>query len=299
MKCVSIVLLLWIGISNDFSAITPRNCASADDGIDEKRAHALVKVKRRQTTTTTQIPFTAFKSLEQIDDDVTLSDVSVFAKKQFGDHPLADEWVKRCFQLRRDKKGNATDLRRFAELQIQIMSDVNATKYAQEIVAYQGTLTELSRIAKRSGNAIYSLPLDIDISTDSREEQTQIIVTYDWDAAVRKHLGNFQALSKKSSWETRAKISTVAQIRFKHHPLTDEWRALYLRLSRDGKGTLSDVRRLSELEIRMFTDIDPKKYAEPIQKHHGLMKLYDKSTQKFKDANKNPEIFQVDFKSVH
>lgn len=198
MRFTSIVLLLWIGISNDFSAITPRNCASAADSLNGKRVHALVKVKRRQKTTTTQIPFTAFKSLEQIDVDATLSDISTFAKKQFGDHPLTDEWVKRCFQLRHDKKGTATDLRRFAELHIQIMSEVNATKYAQEIVAYQVTLTELGRIEKLNRDAIYALPLDRKVSTDSREEQTQIIVTYDWDAAIRKHLGKLQTLQKKT-----------------------------------------------------------------------------------------------------
>lgn len=299
MRFISIIVLFGIGISIDFSAITPRNCASAADSIDEKHVHALVKVKRRQTTTTTQIPFTAFKSLEEIKVDATLSDISTFAKKQFGDHPLADEWVKRCLQLRYDKKGTATDLRRFAELHIQIMSEVNATKYAQEIVAYQVTLTELGRVAKLNRDAIYALPLDREVSADSREEQTQIIVTYDWDAAIRKHLGKLQTLHKKNAREARAKISIVAQIRFKNHPLTDEWRALYFRLSRDGKGTLSDVKRLSELEIRMFIDIDPEEYAAPIEKHHGLMKLYDKFIKQFKDAGKNPEIFQVDFKSVN
>ena len=97
MRFISIIVLLGIGISIDFSAITPGNFASAVDSIDEKRVHALVKVKRRQTTTTTQIPFTAFKSLEQIKVDAPLSDISIFAKKQFGDHPLADEWVKTLF----------------------------------------------------------------------------------------------------------------------------------------------------------------------------------------------------------
>ena len=293
MKCVSLIFLLWIGISIDFSSITLQNCASAVDSINEKRVHALVKVKRRQTTTTTHIPFTAFKSLEQIEVDATLRDVSVFAKKQFGDHLLADEWVKRCLQLRRHKKGTATDLRRFAELYIQIMSDVDATKYAQEIVAYQVTLTELGRVAELNRDAIYALPLDIDVSSDAREEQTQIIVTYDWDPTMRKQLEGLHTSNQKNARGARAKISTVAQIRFENHSLTDEWRALYFRLSRDGKGTLSDVRRLSELEIRMFTEIDPEEYAAPIEKHHRLMRLYDKFIKQFKDAGKNPTIFQV------
>ena len=298
MRFMGIILLFWIGIGNDFSAITPQNWVSADDSINKERVHALVKVKRRQTTTTPQTLFTAFKSLEQIDADATLSDISAYAQKRFGDHPLVDEWVKRCFQLRRNKKGTPTDVERFAELQIQIMSEVDATKYAQEIIAYQGTLRELDRIAKYSRDAIYSLPLETHTESDSIQEQTQIIVTYDWDPAMRKHMGKLQTLKKKSR-EARAKISTVAQIRFENHPLTDEWRALYFRLSRDGKGTLSDVKRLSELEIRMFTDIDPEEYAAPIEKHHGLMKLYDKFIKQFKDAGKNPEIFQMDFKSVN
>lgn len=295
MRFITIVLLLWIGIHSDFSAITPENRASAADGLDGKRVHAVVKVKRRQTTTTTQIPFTAFKSLEQIDVGATHSDVSTFAKKRFGDHPLADEWVKRCLQLRRDRKGTTTELRRFAELHIQIMSDVDAPGYTQEIIAYQGTLTELSRVSKHSRNAIYSLPLDMGVSPYAREEQTRIIVTYDWDPAVRKHLKGLRTLSKKNAQKARSIINTVAQIRFENHPLTDEWRALYLRLSLDAKGTLSDVRRLSELEIRMFTAIDPEKYAEPIQKHQGLMKLYDKSIDEFKNTKKPFEMFQVNF----
>ncbi len=299
MRCVSVVLLLWIGISNDFSVITPRNWASADDSLDRKRVHAWVKVKQRRTTTTIQTPFTAFKSLEQLPATASLNDISAFAKKRYNNHSLSEEWVKRCFDLRQRKKGTFLELKRFAELHIQIMSEVDAVKYAEEMTAYQGALRELDRVAELGGNAIYTLPLDVEVRPDLREEQTQIIVTYDWDLAMRKHLIRLQVLQKKNPREAQAKVNTVAKIRFENHSLTDEWRALYFRLSRDRRGTLSDVKRLSELEIRMFTDIDPEEYSEPIQKHRGLMKLYDQVIKKFKDAGKNPDIFQVDFESVN
>lgn len=299
MRVIGISLIFSLLLGNEFGKTIPQNYACANDGIDAKRVYAQVRAIHRHTRDTTRPMFTAFKSLEEIDTSATLIDIAAFAKKRFGDHPLADEWVKLCFHLRRNKKGSSLELKRFAKLQIQMLADVDASKYAEEIAAYQGTLKELDIVAKHSKNRIHFLPLDIDVDPELAVEQNQITVIYDWDPEMLKHLAKFQSLHRKDPRAARAKITTVAKICFEDHPLADEWCALYFRLSRNGKGTVSDVKRLSELEIRMFTDLGAKKHDELIQKHRGLIERYDKFVKMLKDAGKNHEVFQVDFKSAN
>ena len=290
MRLIGIALIFALCLGGYFGEMALQQ----DVRADEARIYPRITMKYREQTTTTRIPFTAFKSLEQIDEDATLNEVSRYAAERFGNHPSSEEWVERCFNLRQKGEGSFLELKRFAELHIQIMSEVDASKYAQEINAYRVALGDLDKFAQAGGDDMYGLPFGMDVAADSLVVQNQIIVTYDWDPAMRERLRKLPSLIEKNSRGARAKIRTVAEIRFENHRLADEWCALYLRLSRDGKGTFSDMKRLSELEVRMLADVNPTKYAEPIRKHQHLMQRYDQSAKKL--TGKNPAIFQVNFR---
>ena len=240
---------------------------------------------------TTKKLFTAFRSpIEKIAPKATRIEILAIAKFLFGTHPLVDEWVSLCFRLRRDGKGSISELKRFAELQIQMLSDLDAKKHAQEIEAYQVALEELDQVSQ-----IYKQAQGIILPLRSPEELTA--AAHGWDSEALKHLVRFNSFKKTNPEAARIELSKIAKIRFGTHALTDEWIALYFRLSREEKGLISDVKHVSELEIQMFTDASAEKHAEPIQQHRKALKQYDELVKTLKEQGKKPETVKVDFKS--
>ncbi len=255
-------------------------------------SHDTPEITQAFNQVTTKKMFTAFRSpLEKIAPEATRTEISAIAKTLFGIHPLADEWVSRCYRLRRDGKGSFSELKRFAELQIQMLSDLDTTKHAEEIEAYQVALKELDQVVK-----IYKQAKTVSLPLRTSEELAG--EAYGWDSKALEHLVKFESLLKETNLVTaRAELLEIAKIRFGTHALADEWIPLYFRLSHEGKGLISDVTRISELEIRMFTAISAEKHTEPIQQHRKAMAQYGEVAKTLKAQGKNLETVEVDFKS--
>ena len=269
--------------SHELEKTTQQSHADMHDASEP--THAYTRVTRKKM-------FTAFRSpLENIAPEATRTDILAIAKHLFGTHPLADEWVSLCFHLRRDGKGSLSELKRFAELQIQMLSDLDAEKHTQEIEAYQVALEELDQVSQ-----IYKQVKGVVLPLRSPEELTA--AAHGWDSEALKHLVKFNSLKKTNPEAARAKLSEIAKIRFGTHALVNEWIALYFRLIREEKGLISDVKRVSELEIQMFTDASAKKYAEPIEHHQKALKQYDELVKTLTKQGKNLETVKVDFKSI-
>ena len=86
--------------------------------------------------------------------------------------------------------------------------------------------------------------------------------------------GNFKTFKKHLATDpeaARTELQEVARKLFSGHELSQEWVLLYFRVSQDSAKHLSDVKRVSELEIRMLTAIDSKKYAAQIQQHKAVL----------------------------
>ena len=236
----------------------------------------------------------AFRSLEKLNPDATRDDISAFAKKRFGAHPLADEWTELSLRLRRDNQGKIGELRRFANLEIQILTDMSTEKHIEQIEAYQESLKQLDRLEKRFKSAdkpgdqiVLALPL--------RDSETPEPFFYRWKGEALKHLARFESLKVKDPDAARIALSEIVKIRFGAHDLADEWIALYFRLSRAGKGQISDLKRLVELEIRILTDVGAEKHAEQIDRHRQALKRYDELVITLKNEDKNPETVIMDF----
>ena len=116
---------------------------------------------------------------------------------------------------------------------------------------------------------------------DTTKEGTPTHIHLVSDILWAKHLETFKECLTTKPEAARAELRNVAIKLFNKHLLIDEWIPLYLRLSRNGTEHLSDVMRLSELEIRMLTDIDTKKYAAQIQNHQRILT----------ELNRNPNVF--------
>ena len=89
-----------------------------------------------------------FQSLLSTDIEAAHTTIAEIAKIRFGAHPLADEWSKLFFRLYRDRKGSAWDMRRYWELEMQLLSNVDAKAYAKGIRDYQLGLKQINAMIK-------------------------------------------------------------------------------------------------------------------------------------------------------
>ena len=69
-------------------------------------------------------------------------DLEKFAKLRYGNHPLVDEWVELTFRFTSEKKALVLELIRHAEIEIQMLTDIDAEKHANEIKDNQIYLKE-------------------------------------------------------------------------------------------------------------------------------------------------------------
>ena len=109
------------------------------------------------------------------------------------------------------------------------------------------------------------------------------------DTLWAEPLQMFKKFLKTDPEAARVELRNVAKTLFGEHILTEEWVPLYFRLSREGTDRLSDLNRMSELEIRMLTAIDVKKYAKQIEHHQERLKHYDELSKIAEDGAPTPE----------
>ena len=91
---------------------------------------------------------TAFQSLLSTDIEAAHATIAEIAKIRFGSHPLADEWSELFFRLCRDRKGHILDVKRYWELEIQLLSDLDAKTYAKGIQEYQLGMKQIDLLIK-------------------------------------------------------------------------------------------------------------------------------------------------------
>lgn len=90
----------------------------------------------------------------------------------------------------------------------------------------------------------------------------------------RAQLQEFQKLLKTDADAAHSELQNVSKKLFGEHVLTQEWIPLYLRISKGETAYPSDLKRVSELEIRMLKSMDPEKYAKQIQHHQKAIEHY-------------------------
>lgn len=89
-----------------------------------------------------------------------------------------------------------------------------------------------------------------------------------------EELTRFQELLATDAKAARAELQQVANTLFGGHRLAEEWVPLYFRISQNGTEHPSDVKRVSELEIRMLTKINVKKYSDQIHRHQEAFQRF-------------------------
>ena len=90
----------------------------------------------------------AFQSLLSTDIEAAHATIVEIARIRFGSHPLAGEWSELFFRLCRARKGSILDVKRYWELEIQLLSDIDATTYAKGIQEGQLGMKQIDLLIK-------------------------------------------------------------------------------------------------------------------------------------------------------
>ena len=108
------------------------------------------------------------------------------------------------------------------------------------------------------------------------------------DTLWAEQLTTFQKLLKTDAKAARAELQQVANTLFGGHRLAEEWVPLYFRISQNGTEHPSDVKRVSELEIRMLTGINFKKYSVQIHRHQEAFQRFADMEKSFQSHSHAP-----------
>ena len=240
-------------------------------GENPLSTHAYVKNTPTATFTTNGLdnpqkyyltPLQSLFSTTSSDGRVKIAKV---ANAQFGDHPLTEEWTELYFQLGVNGQGTIANMKRLAELEIEILTDIDAEKHATQIQQQRKILEYYTRIVTQ-------------LKSQGKNPEKMIV-----------KLNLFQAVLLIKPAAARSELSVLAKVLFGTHPRAEEWANLYFQLSVDGKGSIVNLKYLTQLEIEMLTDIDAEKHATQIQQHQKTLKQYEKFVEVLKSQGKNPE----------
>ena len=167
------------------------------------------------------------------------------AKKLFGKHTLAEEWVPLYFRLSREGTEHLSDLERVSELEIRMLTDINAQTYAKQIQHHREALKHYEELAKQK-------------EPSKTEKGSNTKTGYE-------HYKAFQELLPTAPEAALAELTAFSALTFHGHPLTKEWEELFFRLSREKEATVPDMLRLFELKKQMLEDHSPEKHAKEIE----------------------------------
>ena len=186
-----------------------------------------------------------FKKYLPTDLSAARTELQNVAKKLFGEHTLAEEWVPLYFRLSREGTEHLSDLKRVSELEIRMLTDINAQTYAKQIQHHRETLAHYDELAKQKES-----------SKTGKVSDTK---------TGYEHYKAFHELLPTDPEAARAELAAYSGLAFHGHPLTKEWEELFFRLSREKEATLPEVLRLFELKKQMLESHSPEKHAKEIE----------------------------------
>lgn len=186
-----------------------------------------------------------FKKYLPTDLSAARTELQNVAKKLFGEHTLAEEWVPLYFRLSREGTEHLSDLKRVSELEIRMLTDINAQTYAKQIQHHREALKHYEELAKQKE------PSKTEKGSDTKTGY--------------EHYKAFHELLPTDPEAARAELTAFSALAFHGHPLTKEWEELFFRLCREKEGTLPEVLRFFELKKQMLEDHSPEKHAKEIE----------------------------------
>ena len=210
-----------------------------------------------------------FKKRLPTDPSAARTELQNIAKKLFGGHTLTEEWVPLYFRLSREGTEHLSDLKRVSELEIRMLTDINAQTYAKQIQHHRETLEHYDELAKMFEDA--GSPTPETHEQDKQKESSKTEKISDTKTG-HEHYKAFHELLPTNPEAARAELTAFSALAFHGHPLTKEWEDLFFRLSREKEATVPEVTRLFELKKQMLKDHSPEKHAKEIENLETVIK---------------------------
>ena len=209
-----------------------------------------------------------FKKHLPTDPSAARTELHKVAKKLFGKHMLAEEWVPLYFRLSQEETEHLSDLKRVSELEIRMLIDINPQTYAKQIQHHREILEQYDKLTK---NFEDTSPTSETHEQEEQQEPSKTEKGLDTKTG-HEHYKAFHELLSTDPEAARAELTAFSALAFHGHPLTKEWEELFFRLSREKEGTMPEMLRLCELKKQMLEDHSPEKHAEEIESLEATIK---------------------------
>ena len=209
-----------------------------------------------------------FKKRLPTDPSAARTELQKVGKKLFEEHTLVEEWVPLYFRLSREGTEHLSDLKRLSELEIRMLTDINAQTYAEQIQHHREILEHYDELVKKIEDAS---PTSETHEQDEQKESSKTEKGSDTKTGY-EHYKAFHELLPTAPEAARAELAAFSALAFHGHPLTKEWEELFFRLSREKEGTVPEVLRLFELKKQMLEDHSPEKHAKEIESLEATIK---------------------------
>ena len=283
MPCLIIVLCLLLFGSGmtTFAEMPPSEATTENTATPAHYTEPEKEVQWKQHLNT-------FEELITANPDAAVAELNKGAELLFGTHPAVDEWKALYLRLSRDKKGSVTDMKRAAELLVEMFVDIDAEKFKAQIQRYQQRIKYYDKLANEYENK--GMPLET-VEVEAIRFQIREVWMDDIEA-LEKHLNAFNILLPKDKKAARAELDAYAKVQFGEHPLVKEWTDITFQMSCDGKGLLPDHLKIVNLQLQMFREVNPQKYAEQIA-------AYESGLTQFKSIasmTEDPDTLELEFK---
>ena len=226
-----------------------------------------------------------FQNLLKTDPASARAELQNIAKNVFVGHVLTEEWVPLYFRVNHEKSRQRTDItrqlsdiKRVFELELRMMTDIDAEKYAVQIQRHREAMehyTEMSSVLPKRIDKIDELPKKTSPGEHGQMSQAPREL-YD---IGEQHLKSFRELLPTNPEGALAELDTYTTLLFHNHPLIEEWKKLYVPIVRNQGALLPEIIRYVEIEKQMLTDTDAEMHAEKIETLAGVEK-YCKSIAK-------------------
>ena len=232
-----------------------------------------------------------FKKLVSTDPEGARTELKNVAKTLFAGHILAEEWEVLYFRLSQGGTEHLSDVKRVSELEIRMLTAINAKKYAEQIQHHRETLKRYDELAK----IFEKREPTSSTQTSAKREETPHTENNAREKRIGKHLSAFNKLLPTHPDAARSELITAAALMFNEHPLHEKWAELGFRFSRESQVPILDVVHHFEIEIQMLTDIDGEGYAETIADLRQNLKKFSQFINQFERLGIDPKTKTVEY----
>ena len=226
------------------------------------------------------VPFETFDEHLMIDPEKAHTELENVAKKIFRGHLLAKEWIPLYFRICRDGTEHFSDIQRVSELEIRMLTTIDSKKHAKYIRQHQVVLERYKK--DRTQAPSEKKQVDLQKLRSSKKLRAE---------AIDKHAAAYEKLLPTDLDAARAELVKYAQVTFGEHGLREEWIALYFRLTRAKKSTMSEMVQVLSLAKQMLEANFPDIAAGAIEQIDTSLKVF-KSLSELQGKKQEKAHFQ-------